>query len=104
MTRLALGIFGAIGIIVAIGFLMLALNRPAAQFAEETRRVVYEESVTARTACQAELLRLYTESLDESLSVGRRRALELQALNEYDRSRCDGLRPEVVNWMEAIPR
>lgn len=92
-------IAGLIGV-VALSWYFAIAGRPLAKFGEETRRQVYEESVTARTACQRELLDLYTESL--TVEGRRKRALEIAAIVEADRTRCDGLNPEVRAWIEEI--
>lgn len=104
MFRIGLAVAGGIAAVILLGWIFLFAGRPMAIYQEETRQRVYETSVTGQTACQAELLRLYTESLDESLSDRRRRALELQALNEYNRARCNVTDPDVRYWMEEIPR
>ena len=87
---------------LAISWFFLFAGRPMAVFSEETRRQVYETSVTATTACEAELLRLYGEAQKDEISAGRKRALELQAKNEYNRTRCNGVSFEIQQWMDAI--
>ena len=101
MKAIGFGVLWLIGI-VAIAWFFAVSGRPLAKFGEETRRQVYEESVTAKTACQKELLRLYGEAQKGGISPNRRRALELEAKNEYNRTRCSGVSYEVQNWMEAI--
>lgn len=101
MKEIGYGILGLIGV-VAIAWFFALSGRPLAKFGEETRRQVYEESVTASTACEKELLRLYGEAHNPNNTTARKRALELEALNEYNRSRCSGVSYEVQTWMEEI--
>ena len=95
-------VMGALIGAVALSWYFAVAGRPLAKYSEETRRQVYEESVTARTACQQELLRLYGEAQKHGVSDNRKRALELQAKNEYNRTRCEGVSYEVQTWMESI--
>ena len=101
MKEFGFALLGLVGFALLAWFILVT-ERPMAKFKEETRRQVYEESVTARTSCQKELLRLYGEAQKEGHSLQRKRALELQALNEYNRARCDGLSNEIQEWMENI--
>lgn len=73
----------------ALTWYFLIMARPQAKFTEETRRQVYEESVTAQTACRREVTNLYREWA-KAETPAHQRALELAAIGEADRARCDG--------------
>lgn len=90
----------AIMTIAALGLGALALQRYTAPFAEETRRLTYEESTTAVTACKSEVLKLYRAW--NKAGPAHKRAIELTARDEADRERCRNLDPHIQHWLENI--
>jgi hypothetical protein len=92
-----------VGVVVFV-FVLAAVgmfwNRFALPFQEETRRQTYQESVTAQTACRANLSRLYREWT--TAEDAHRTAIEAMAVDESERYRCESLNPTVNNWIEAI--
>ena len=97
---MTLAVMAGLVVIVGLSWFFLVSGRPMAKFSEETRRQVYQESVTAQTACRAELTRLYREW---SKSEGpHKRALESLAVAESDRIRCADLPHDVYTWVEGL--
>ncbi len=92
--------FGILILVVCIGLGGLFLARFTMPFQEETRRLTYEESATAVTACKSEVLRLYREW--HKAGSAHKRAIELTARDEADRERCRNLDPHIKHWLENI--
>ncbi len=99
MKNIGYGILGLV-IIVAVAWFFAISGRPLAKFGEETRRQVYQESVTAQTACRAEVTRLYREWT--KTQGAHKRALEVLAIEEADRIRCKDLPYTVQTWIEGL--
>ena len=99
---IALGAVALIAVIIGLSWTSLVAGRPMAKYGEETRRQVYQESVTATTACRAEISRLYREWSDPATTPTYRKALENLAIEESDRTRCEDLSPTVETWLIEI--
>lgn len=84
----------------ALAGIGLAWNRFAMPFQEETRRMTYQESTTAQTACHANLARLYREWT--AAGDAHRSGIEAMAIEEADRYRCRDLKPHLKTWLETI--
>ena len=93
-------ICAAVGLVWLLGFSGLIFQRAAAPFAEETRRQVYQESVTGQTACQANLARIYGEWT--AASPEHKRAFEAMARTEAARYRCQDLDPALAAWVGSL--
>lgn len=99
MKGLVIGIgVGVLIFLLTVGGLIF--NRWASPFKEETRRVTYQESVTAQTACRQTFFKLYREW--SRAEGAHKRALELSAQAEADRVRCDDLGSELETWVRGI--
>ena len=97
-----LGGIALIAVVIGISWTSLVAGRPMAKYGEETRRQVYQESVTATTACRAEISRLYREWSKPSTTPTYRKAIENMAIEESDRTRCENLSPAVETWLVEI--
>jgi len=93
-------VISVIGFIWLLGFSGLIFGRAAAPFAEETRRITYQESVTAQTACRGNLSRLYVEW--SKAAPAHKTALEAMARDESIRYRCKELAPAVSAWVATL--
>lgn len=87
-------------VILLISAVGLLWNRVASPFQEETRRITYQESVTAQAACRKNLNDLYKSWM--SAGDGHKGAIEAMAKDEAARVRCDELQPEVRSWLNAL--
>lgn len=86
--------------IFAVAAVALFWNRFAMPFQEETRRITYQESVTAQTACRANLSRLYEDWA--TAGPTHKKAIEAMAIDESRRYRCEELNPLVQQWIGTL--
>lgn len=98
--KIVLGVAAALLCTLALGWWVLVTQRPMAKFQEETRRQVYQESVTGQTACVANLARIYEDWA--TAGPEHRVALEALAKAEARRYRCHDLPIEIQTWLGGL--